>query len=348
MINIERTKLAKMERPYAVAIEGPRERPVFYAASEARAGRTLCFDGPNANPTVIASGPGGCMGIVALDRAALPGVLMVEGFFPIFQSEHSGAAIYSSPKDANDETWQRQRVFDLPFLHRFALVTPQDRPLIIAGQLCRSKNGLEDWSRPGAVYAVVPGAGNEPWRMSEKPLLDGLHRNHGMFTNVANGKEEVYVSADEGIFKLSCCPPDCSWQAERIIDLPTSDLWMFDLDNDGEQELVAIQPFHGDIARIFKRRSKAWETVWEKEGKFGHVVWAGRLRGRSCVMLGWRGGDQALNIHILEDSHKWQFRKMALDVGVAPLNVSVRCADGGDLVLASHGTINEVVLYTLK
>ncbi|MFZ4695373.1 MAG: hypothetical protein ACOYMV_09625 [Verrucomicrobiia bacterium] len=344
---MERRRLAKMESPYAVAIEGPLGHPRFYAASEAREAPALVFNGPDGPPTVVARGPGGCMGIVPLGPAGLPGMLMVEEFFPIFQSDRSGAAVYLPPVISGGE-WRRHRVFDLPFLHRIAWVNPHGRPQVLAAQLCRAKEHMEDWSHPGAVYAVEPGAASEPWRVCEKPLLDGLHRNHGMFIRRANGQEEVFVSGDEGIFRLSCPAPDQPWVAERVLDLPTSDLWMFDLDGDGEEELVAIHPFHGETARIFKRAGSRWEIVWEVQGKFGHVVWAGRLRGQPCVMLGWRGGDQALDLHFLEDARAWRFQKMTLDAGVAPLNAVVRHERGADLVLATHATPGEVVLYSLR
>ncbi len=346
-MRITRTVMAKMAMPYAVTLSMGDGFLEAYAASEARSGDAMQLHPPDGATTRIDFHPGGCMGILPLTQAGSSDLLMIEDFHAIYDCAKSGASLYRSPSQGQDY-WLRRRLFDLPFLHRMAFVHPHGVPVLIAAQLCREKSHVDDWSQPGAVYAVTPGLDGKEWVLQKVPVLDGLHRNHGLFVQDVGCGEQVYVAADEGIFLLKQPRPDHAWTAELVLDEPTSDLWMFDLDGDGEQEMLTLQPFHGNLARLYKRTGNGWQPVWEVPGEFGHVVWAGRLRGKSCLLLGWRGGEKSLDLYTLEDAPAWRFRKSSLDANVAPLNISVLHQPDRDLILASHGVTNEVVLYTLS
>jgi hypothetical protein len=195
---------------------------------------------------------------------------------------------------------------------------------------------------------VTQGIDGKEWMLQESPLLDGLHRNHGLFVQTINGAEEIYIAADEGVFVLTHPKPGKDWKVERVLAEPTSDLWLFDLDGDGEQEMLTIQPFHGNLARLYKRSGHDWQPVWEMAGEFGHVVWAGRLRGSSCLLLGWRGGEKNLDLYVLQDGKKWQFSRRVIEAGGAPLNVGVLHGAKSDLLLASLASQGEVVLFELS
>jgi hypothetical protein len=345
-INVRRTVLASMDTPYAVTLDATADGLVAFAASEMRNGASMMFKGPEWSPIPIATRPGGCMGVVPLGRAGMQGILMIEDFFPIFQSDASGAALYT-PSANGMGLWNRRRLFDLPFLHRVGFAMHHGRPLFIASQLCRSKRTIDDWSKPGAIYKVSCNVGEVPWRVDESPLLDGLHRNHGLLMRKGEHGAIIHVAADEGILVLRQPVALDSWIVERVIDEPSSDLWMADIDGDGVEEIVSIHPFHGDKARIYKRIDSRWQAVWEVDGAFGHVVWSGQLRGRTCLLLGWREERKNLELHILEDARSWKFRRQVLDEGVAPLNAVVHHGQDKDLIMASLGTTHEVVLYTL-
>jgi len=341
-----RHPLAKMHLPYALEVNGAPNTPTFFAASEARGGKVVVLSGPEYEAVEIPEHPGGCMGILSMAPAGLSGMLLVEDFVPLYDAAASGAALYT--RSEAGPSWQRRRVFDIPFLHRVTLVKPWGEPLLLAAQLCRSKSAVDDWSQPGAVYAVRPDASRERWKMEGCPILDGLHRNHGLFVGPNTEMGEVFVAADEGLFRIWKPGRDTAWMTERLWDFPTSDLWMFDLDGDGELEITTIHPFHGDRAGVFKRIGGIWECVWETAGAFGHVVWAGQLAGQRGVLLGWRRGSQSLDFHVLAHPGSWRFERHRLDEGVGPLNVRVIERPGLSRILATHEATGEVVLYSLN
>lgn len=338
--SITRRVLARLESPYAVCWGEGSDRAA-YAASESRQGPLLRLDPDGGEVEVIASGPGGCMGIVSLSPLGLEGVAAIEEFFPVFQSEDSGVSVYLPPRREGG-AWTRRRVLDIPFLHRLVPFQGSGAPVFLAGQLCRAKQSRDDWSSPGAVYLVEPFA-DGLWRAGVKPLLDGIHRNHGM---QVGPEGDAWVSGDEGVFRLFRESSGGKWVVEQVMTEPTSDIRLFDLDGDGRRELLAIHPFHGDRACLYRRVGpRKWEKTWETGGEFGHVAWAGRLGGEPALVLGWRGGDRALEIHRPEGGGLGSFRSRVIESDSGPLNIAVRRSGSRDLVLAALGVPGEIVLY---
>jgi hypothetical protein len=272
-------------------------------------------------------------------------LLIIDGFFPIFQSEGAGASLYSGAPDS-PEPWKRQRLFDLPFLHRMDLVFPSGKPAIIAAALCGRKDFRDDWSSAGAVYAVEISEDRSQCQVG-KPILGGISKNHGMFVQRRKEGEEVFVSGEEGVFSIRVPKVEEEWHSEKILDTATGDVVLNDLDGDGEEEILAIQPFHGDTACIYKKIGGEWRPVWKAPLDFGHVAWAGEIRGRKSVILGSRAGKKELSLYSLKDPSRWDFERIILDEGKGAANIAVVNEDDRDLVFASNVAVGEVTLYEI-
>jgi hypothetical protein len=272
-------------------------------------------------------------------------LLIIDGFFPIFQSEGAGASIYSGMPDSS-EPWKRQRLFDLPYLHRMDLVGAHGKQTVIAAALCGKKEFRDDWSSAGAVYAVEIKDDGSQCQVG-KPILGGITKNHGMFLRRRKEGDEVFVSGEEGVFSIRVPKVGEEWHSEKILDTATGDVVLNDLDGDGEEEILAIQPFHGDTACVYKKTGPEWRSVWKAPLDFGHVAWAGEIRGRKSVILGSRAGKKELSLYLLKDPSRWEFDRIVLDEGKGAANIAVVKEADRDLVFASNVAVGEVALYEI-
>ena len=344
-MQVERKTLITLESAYAVTAGKFAGQTVLFAGSEGKGGATLMFRGPEWTSSKIANGPGGNMAVIPMPRfSGIPNsLLIIDGFFPIFQSEGAGASLYSGAPDSS-EPWRRQRLFDLPFLHRMDLVFPAGRPTVIAAALCGKKEFRDDWSSPGAVYAVEIGDEGSSCRVG-KPILDGITKNHGMFLQRKKERVEVFVSGEEGVFSIRVPKAGEGWHPEKILDTATGDVVLNDLDGDGQEEILAIQPFHGDTACVYKKADREWRPVWRAALDFGHVAWAGKIRGHKSIILGSRAGKKELSLYLLKDPSRWEFDRIILDEGKGAANIAVVNEADRDLVFASNVAVGEVALY---
>jgi hypothetical protein len=345
-MSVKKTILFTLAQPYAVSSGRIDGQTVYFAASERRDGQILVSSAPCRAASVIADGPGGCMGLLPLNPNNSRSILAIEGFYPIFQSEGAGIALYTAGPDLASP-WTRRRICDLPFLHRIAMVTAGGTPMLLAAALCSRKDFREDWSWPGALYRIETRPGDAPWPIDPIPLLDNLTKNHGLFVCRRAGRETVYIGADEGVFSIEVPKNNSQWKIKQIFDWPTSDIAVMDLDNDGEDEILTIEPFHGNKACVYKQINGRWQSVFEYAVDFGHVAWAGKIRGQTSMILGSRGGGKELILLTLDDASLWRFKSTILDMDVAPMNIIVENDTECDVVLAANGETNEVAIYRI-
>jgi hypothetical protein len=346
-VQVRRKSLISLESAYAVTARKFGEQTILFVGSEGRDGATLMLRGPEWTPSKIADSPGGNMAIIPMPPfAGIPNSLMaIDGFFPIFQSEGAGASLYSRASDSS-EPWKRRRLFDLPFLHRMDLVFASGKPTVVAAALCARKNFRDDWSSPGAVYAVEIREGGSPSQVG-KPILEGITKNHGMFLQRKKEREEIFVSGEEGIFSIRVPKAGEEWHSEKVLETATGDVVLHDLDRDGQEEILAIQPFHGDTARVYKKTGQEWRAVWKAPLDFGHVAWSGEIRGHQSIILGSRAGKKELSLYLLKDPSRWEFDRVILDEGKGAANIAVVKEPDRDLVFASNVAAGEVALYEI-
>lgn len=328
--------LARMAMPYSVGWAKTQNGLMALIAPEGP-GELLRVD-PWSGESEVIGKRGGCMGVIP-SQSGVDEVIAVEDFLPVYDAAHSGASVYTK----GESGWVPRRLFDMPFLHRLAWIALDGTPALVAAQLCAAKSHRDDWASPGAIHLVRADEEGK-WRIDPKPIIDGLHRNHGLLVRPWGNSAEMFVGADEGLIRLRPAKASSRWSCECILDIPTSDVVLCDLDGDGMEELATIHPFHGDRMQLRKWIDNRWEVVWEQQGEFGHVLWGGVLGGRSVLVTGWRGGDATLELHVLEDPVRWRFHRRVILRGVAPLNVAVFGDSHRDLLLASLGATGEVVV----
>ncbi len=359
----EKRTLIRAEMGYAVAtmtIAGARR---VIAASEST-GPALVFDGPSFTPKVLAASPGGTMGF-----AEIPGrddaLLAITRFYPIFKAEAAGIDLFVA-RDGLSAPWEGRRVIDLPFVHRMASVSTQVGDFLVAATVCGGKAYQDDWSQPGAVFAfripkdlAVPEDLASPEDLAgvwqAEPILEGVHRNHGMAVASFGGARSLLVSGTEGVFALSL-PGETSadggvippWSQTRLLDHEVSEIALFDFDGDGTAELAVVEPFHGDRFAVYKQGAAGWSRVFEAELAFGHGLSVGNLGRTPVAVVGNRAGSKDLVCFRVTEAAPLELERIIVDPGAGTAGTAMVATDDGDGFVASNAEFGEYALYLAR
>jgi hypothetical protein len=204
------------------------------------------------------------------------------------------------------------------------------------------KENPADWSRPGELHHVVIGEpGSAEW--TTDLVFSGLTRNHGMTKSVIKNMESICISGVEGIFAIQPGKND-KWEIKHLFDHEVSEFSFFDLDNDGEDELVTIEPFHGNSLNIYKNSKKnGWQSQYTSPLSFGHGLSTGKFHGQNVVVVGNRRDSGDLELHNVKTLSSVEKSVIESSVGATQTKV-VRYKDT-DYILSSNQTLNEVALY---
>lgn len=338
-MKIEKKFLTKLHRCYATSstvIDGEEK---ILLATEGE-GSCYMYAGSEFKQSTVWDGPGGTMSMVAV-----PGkngdFLAVQNFFPTFQSENA-TIVWAKPKA--DDTWEIKTLFKLPYVHRFDILTANGVHYFIGCTLCTSKTDKEDWSDPGKIYVgVIPDDLNQP--ITLKVIQEGLTKNHGYSRAKWQGKMVGMVTCEEGVFVVT--PPQQAgedWKIEMLLDRPVSDIAVVDIDGDGVDELVTIEPFHGNQFLINKKTAAGYQVVYQypEEMEFGHVVWGGLLRGVPTIIGGQRRHAKDLFYIQYKDG---AYVKTTIETEIGPSNVAVIHGQERDIIISANREIGEAVLY---
>lgn len=346
-MTVSKRHLSAANFGYSVSALQLLGKPCVIGATEG-AGETNVFPLPDLQPAVLADGPGGCMGVVAV-----PGrddtVLAITDFYPIFKGTGAGVDRYTATSthasSGFSRPWTRARVMDLPFVHRIATVVAGGQSFLVAATVCSGKAYQDDWSQPGSVFVGrIPSDPADRWQLHS--VIEGIHRNHGMNVGTYRGAECVLVAGTEGVFALRIPQhPDGRWEHEKILDHEVSEVFLCDFDRDGVDELAVIEPFHGDTFAVYKDRGSQWERVFDSELAFGHGLWAGELAGVPSAVVGNRSGSKDFVCFRADDTQPGAMRRTVIEAGTGTTNVAVLSVDGRQAIMASNQELGEYALY---
>jgi hypothetical protein len=348
IMRISKSPVSSFESPYSICSGRLGEHRVLASGSEKIGGELQLYLDPEYRMIRVAEGLGGFMAMSTADVFGSPALVTAEGLHPNFISRNAGISIYR-PSEGLDQRWTRHRLADLPYIHRMTIVSTPGGKTLVAATLCGKKDHIDDWSSPGAVYAMrlheTASAYGEPPVIT--PILDGIVKNHGMFHEKKSDRERVYISGEEGVFVLEHKTDDEQWLAERILDRPVSELALADLDDDGFNEIVTIEPFHGDIISIYKLVEDRWEQVFQSKTELGHGIWAGKIGGAMGFVHGSRAGKRELCLYQVKDARVWKLQKTVIEGGTGSAQVVVENLHDRDLLYATNNYIDEVAVYEI-
>lgn len=337
--------MAELEKCYSIAPLKYQGRQHILVAAE-KQNRCILFDAEGKEEETVWEGPGGVMTMVQV-----PGrdgqFLATHRFYSPNDSKEAKIVIATADGKGN---WEIRTLVDLPFVHRFDILSSGEENYLIA---CTLKSGHEykdDWTIPGKVYAAkLPSdlAGFDDTHQLELTVLkDGMLKNHGYYKVEEDGEVSSLVCSENGVFRFF--PPkteDGKWREEQLLDVPASDATMADLDGDGEMELVVLSPFHGDEASVYKKTEDGYEKVYQypEKAEFLHAIWSGKLSGKTVVILGHRKGARRLLALLWTDGH-YSFKTIDDDCG--PANAFGYTYEGRDYLITTNREINQIAMYT--
>lgn len=312
-------------------------------ASEQEDGPCFAYTGQDlSQKEIVWEKGGGTMSIIEIPDTNGQ-FLGVQKFLPGFQAE--GAKLVWGKRDAT-KGWLIEDFLQLPYVHRFDILPSGGVNYLVAATLCGSKKNREDWSDPGKVYVgVLPDTPEKEIAMT--PLIDGLVKNHGYWRGRLNGRTCGFITCDSGVYAVA--PPRTprdNWETKHLLNTPVSDVAIYDLDGDGEDEIITIEPFHGDQVKIYHKSDVGYQVVYTYPGEyqFAHALWAGKLRGVPAMILGIRRQQAELAI-IRYCPESRSYRETIVDKGCGPSNVDVIPGGEHDIILCANNLIHEAAAY---
>jgi len=333
-MTFEKTVVHAMSMPYAIGPLGPGPSPAVACATEDH-GAVVRIDPPYSEARLLAPGPGGCMALV-FDPEAPSDLYAISGCFLGYRFQGAGI-------DRIRGGGPPERLLALPFAHRIGFARRGGQRYLLAASLAADKKDPSDWSQPGAVYAAELAA-DPTARLRLEPVVTGLHKNHGFLLAVLDGRPSLLIGATEGLLAIDLGGPS-GWPVRQVLPGETSEVALFDLDGDGQDELVTIEPFHGNALRAYRRSATGWVMFWEAELSFGHCLVAGPFQGRRTVLASSRAGGKELLLFVF-DRPRGQPRRIVVEAGAGAANMIVLSHGGTDRILSTNQAAGQIALYT--
>lgn len=234
-------------------------------------------------------------------------------------------------------------VLHLPYLHRFDIYHVDGKDYFICGTIARNKENKEDWSLPGQIYVgEIPEDLSNGFEVTE--ILDGCYRNHGYSRGMYNDRVCGYFASDQGVVRVEPPVHGGEWTITKIKEGMTSEIAFQDLDGDGVEEMITIEPFHGNTIKIYKNVHGVYEEVYKYpyELDFAHALVGTTLAGKPCFVGGIRRVNAELFVITYEDG---EYKLTIVEKGVGPANVDVVHYNGKEYILSANHTLNEAAFY---
>lgn len=315
----------------------------YGVASENRDGEVFLLDSKDGKVYPVNGGPGGVMSLV--DVPGENAMLSIEEFYPVFDSVSAKIVKIGLEVKEGQVQVSRKVLTDAAYVHRISLLKEEDGIFLAAGILCSHKDFQDDWSRAGSMQIgrYTPGTDH----VELETVYDGVFKHHAMYVrrNQA-GYDDLYFGGTEGVFCTR--RKNGQWITEHVLDVPASDIVVYDLDGDGQEELAIIEGFHGDNVAVF-RQENGWKRALDIPAEFGHVLWGGAFLGAPGLIAGSRGGSKELVLYRLKCGNAGGVEigdKTVIDSGQAPAQILV-LDDGRQVVAANHG-VAQLARYSMQ
>lgn len=337
----EKKVIASLEKCYSIATLSGEKSDGFLVAAE-KHNRCILFNPDGKEQETVWNEPGGVMTME-----------QVPGRENMFLATHR----FYSPNDSADASivvaqrgqdgWRVHTLTKLPFVHRFGILTGKDGTRYLLAATLKSAHAFKnDWTCPGRAWvAPLPEdlsifSDENPLKM--EPLLSGLYKNHG-FCKTAN-ESAALIGTQNGVYRVDT--PETAggeWHTELLLEQPTSDMVLTDLDGDGTDELITYSPFHGETLAVYRKNGDSYEKAWQCDRplEFLHAIWGGNLNGIPTVLVGHRKGDR--DLMALTYDHGYHLDVIDHDVG--PANVLVYRRDNKDCIISANREIDQIALY---
>lgn len=291
---------------------------------------------------VLWDGEGGTMSLSVVDD--MPGYFFAsKGFFSMVDSDTSGIYLNRYVNGEFEETL----IAKIPFLHRFDVITSNDKRYLVAASLHGGKVDKQDWSKPGKIYvAELPMDLSKEFEVTLEVLIEGLTQNHGFNKSVWGGREVVLIASQQGVHIITPPSSEGGWQTCRVIEHPVSDVAAIDIDGDGEMELALLSPFHGNQFNVYKNINGQYTSIFQypEALDFYHAIFADTFNDVPSFVIGAR--KETMDLFLVQyDQTDNKVVTHLIDSEVGPSNARIIHTDQGDVIMSANRQINQAAIY---
>lgn len=340
-MKFQKQHLCNLPFCYAVGCVQASGRTKYIFATD-DTGPCYAMDAESLECKTVWDGPGGTMSIIPL-----PGqngaFLASQNFMPGFSASHARIVKVSYQTD----TWQVEPWMDLPYVHRFDLLERNGTWYFLGCVLSTTTQEQAEWDKPGVLVAAPLSPSFAP-PAQLTTIAQGMFRNHGYCRVEREGYTQAYTACDQGIFQITPpAAPNETWTVRQLLDLPASDVAVCDIDGDGQEELAAIEPFHGASFVIYHAEGSHYKEIYRypKPAPFLHAIWGGKLRGRPVFLAGCRENDQEF---FLVNHNGASIQAHIIETGHGPSNVAVLPGTEQDIILIANRQSHEGALFYVQ
>ena len=258
---------------------------------------------------------------------------------------------------ADGGQWKSHFIEEIPYLHRIAVadINGDGQPLLFAASIQGPEGGLDDWYDPGSLwcYPLPSDPVNGPW---ERHLIDGeLHLNHGLSVGDVDGdgRLDILIGCRDGVIWLEppADPLAGEWSRWVISDQESSEVFTVDIDGDGVNEILSIEPWHGNTLSWYKASGDLRTGQWTRHQiddtlNRGHSLHGIDVDGDGQVEIisGYNGEGWSLQLYRPENLDQNRWTKELIDdggLGVGNMHVLDLNDDGRvDIVAGGLSTGN--------
>jgi hypothetical protein len=347
-MTFEKIIIGHMEKCYSLALlEYNRKKHIIVGPEKIN--KCLMYNLDGVLEETIWENIGGVMSIVPLPGTNGQFLATQEFYSP--NDSKKAKIIHVSPSCG--AKWHIRDIVRLPFVHRFDILSSNGAHYLIACTLKSDHTGKDDWSSPGKVYAI-----KLPENLNALPeytiwdldiIQGGLLKNHGYYKLSRNGKESAVVSCEQGVFHFM--PPDGTsghWEVKKLISDPASDALFLDIDNDGEDELITLSPFHGDTITFYKKTNGKFEkvSIYKEKLEFLHALYGGVISGKPVFITGYRKGRMDLLAFVFNSLDDYEV--ITIDQNCGSANVLRFNDNGKDFLVSANRETDEIAMYRLN
>ncbi|QRG87435.1 hypothetical protein [Bulleidia sp. zg-1006] len=285
---------------------------------------------------------GGCMSIIPFPTRKGEFLAVNEFYLKVTPSK---AKIVWGKK--LEDGWAIRDLFALPYVHRFDIYHVHGMDYLILATIAKNKQNKEDWSLPGQIY-VTQLPENLEDEIHLELLVDGLFRNHGYCRGTYEGLPCGYFGSDQGLIRVSPSSNEVGkWNIEKILDGQIGEVALSDINHDGVEELMTIEPFHGNCIKVYKLVNGKYveDYVYPNTIDFAHTLVGKSIRGVNSFIAGVRRVDAEL--FILQYMNG-EYVLTYVDKGKGPANIDVVNFQDYDLIISANHTANEAAIYKVS
>ncbi len=337
----QKQSILQIEKSYSLNIAHHENGPELLIGSEIK-GHNYRFNWKTKDSTTIGEEIGGTMTMLPLPRRSADYV-SVMGMYPPFLGETAGA--YFNKFLGNNAEWETRQVLSLPFAHRLEILQGQEHDYLFVASVAEHKENPEDWSQPGKVFATVI---HEDLNPADFELVaGGITRNHGMIVHRFKDGPALLVSGKEGILAIRENPGGSTrFAKDTLFKNEVSEMFLHDLDGDGEDELVTIEPFHGNKLAVYKKIDDNWFLKFSNELSFGHGLWVGDFNETPTIFVGNRADHCDLYAYQPSAKGSLEFTRNILEPKTGTTQTIVFEYQNQSILAASNPLNSEVACYT--